>query len=290
MYWRQDPDHRFPDQVAFLRSFPAYCTEPTGDGVILWYHGSDGVERLGLRAGGDGVWVEGAEAVARHVLAADAAPLPPEAALPADPPAHRWLRQRYGGIRPVRFAAPFEGISWAILGQQITVRQAVRLKTNLARAFGHPVETGTPLAVFPAPKHVAASDVEALRALQLSRQKAEALLGVARAMASHAWTPDHLVGMEQEAAVTELRRFRGIGRWTAEYVLLRVIGHPDAFPAADAGLQRAWARLGGRQGRASEDELRRAAEAWRGTRGDFAFALWLDNAAERAAGLGPLAP
>ena len=277
-----DPEHRFPDQLAFLRAFPAYTTAAAGDLVRLWYRGNSGNACLALRETAGAVDADGDPALVRHVFNAAAGPLPPEESLPPHPAAHRWLRRRYGGIRPVLFPAAFEGIAWTILGQQITVRFAVQLKANVARAFGREVGSGAEaLWVFPGPEDVAPHGIDELRDLQLSGQKADALLGVARALASGRWEPGHLGATESEAAIAELRGFRGIGRWTAEYILLRVIGHADVFPAGDAGLQRAWARLTGRSGRAMETELRDAAQAWSGARSDFAFALWLDNLAQR---------
>lgn len=284
MHLRADPDHRFADQLRFLTAFPAYTTEIVDDAVVLWYRGASGVERLRMRAEGPDVVVAGDPGVARHVFNAAAAPLPGPGALPPEPEAHRHLYGRYGGIRPVLFPAAFEGIAWTILGQQVTVRFAVQLKANLARAFGGRVGEGAiPLWAFPGAEDVAGRSLDALRQLQLSGQKAEALLGVARAIAAGGWDPARLAAMDSEGAIADLRAFRGVGPWTAEYVLLRVVGHGDVFPAADVGLQRAWARRTGAAGRAPEGGLRLAAEAWRGFRSQFAFALWLDNLAERQA-------
>ncbi len=282
VHLRADSDHRFADQLRFLATFPAYTTQVVDGTVVLWYRGPTGVEHLRLAVDGAGVTVAGDAAVARHVFNAAAAPLPGAGALPPEPAAHRLLYGRYGGIRPVLFPAAFEGIAWTILGQQVTVRLAVQLKANLARAFGRLTGEGpVPLWAFPAAEDIADQSADALRALQLSRQKAAALLEVARAMACGKWDPQRLAGMDSEAAAADLQGFRGIGRWTAEYILLRVIGHGDVFPAADAGLQRAWARRTGGTGRATDTDLRLAAQAWRGFRSEFAFYLWLDNHAER---------
>jgi len=140
---------------------------------------------------------------------------------------------------------------------------------------------GGPVWVFPGPGDVAGAAVDDLRALQLSRQKAEALLRIASAIESGRWDPEAAVREPSPAASARLQQFRGVGPWTAEYVLLRVAGHPDVLPVGDVGLQRAWARLCGMPGRVSERTLAEAAMAWHGWRSDFAFYLWLDNFAER---------
>jgi hypothetical protein len=69
--------------------------------------------------------VDGDVAVARRILGIGARELPLEAELPSAPPAHRWRYRHYAGIRPVLFANAFEGIAWAVLGQQITVGLAI---------------------------------------------------------------------------------------------------------------------------------------------------------------------
>jgi DNA-3-methyladenine glycosylase II len=282
------PGHRFAEQLAFLGAFPAYTAESVGDGVLLWYRAGTAVRSLELRpAPGGGVAVAGDLALARAILRADAAPLPPASALPPHPTAHRLLHRRYGGIRPVLFPEPFEGICWAILGQQVTVAQAARLKADLARRHGEAVRgPADPLHVFPGPERVAALPTAELRAAGLSRQKAGALSAVAAAIASGAWDPEGLRRQPEREAMERLERFPGVGRWTAEYVLLRVAGHPDVLPAGDAALQRAWARLQGRDGRVDAAALRAAGAAWAGWRSDFAFCLWLHNREARRAAAG----
>lgn len=294
------PDHRLQGQLRFLQAFPAYTTTGTASDLTLWYHGGRGAASLTLHAVPGGVTAYGDASIARHVLHAGAGPLLPPADLPAHPAAHRWLHGTYGGIRPVQFAAAFEGMAWTILGQQITLSFAAQLKDRLARHYGPEVAgPAGPVWVFPGPDGLARASVEDLRRLQLSRQKAEALLGLARALTSGGWTPEQAFGQPTAEAVAELCRFRGVGRWTAEYILLRVAGYPDVLPAGDVGLQRAWARLNGLPGRCDEQALQEAGLAWAGWRSDFAFSLWLDNwaARERAAGpaargrpLGPAVP
>ena len=280
------PDHRLQGQLRFLQAFPAYTTTGTASDLTLWYHAGRGAESLTLHAVPGGVTAYGDAAVARHVLHTGARPLLPPADLPAHPAAHRWLHATYGGIRPVQFAAAFEGMAWTILGQQITLSFAAQLKDRLARHYGPEVAgPAGPVWVFPGPDRLARASLDELRRLQLSRQKAEALLGLARALAAGGWTPERACGQPTAAAVADLCRLRGVGRWTAEYILLRVAGHTDVLPAGDVGLQRAWARLNGLPGRCDERALQEAGLAWAGWRSDFAFSLWLDNwaARERAA-------
>jgi 3-methyladenine DNA glycosylase/8-oxoguanine DNA glycosylase len=278
MVFRDDRDHRYTDQVAFLARFPAYTTESTDHGVALWYREGSTIRVLRLSPTDGGVVAEGDQATARRILRAHLSGLLPRDALPHEPAAHRLLYDRHAGVRPVLFADPFEGIAWTILGQQITVTLAVRLKRALSRHLGTVREgIAGPVSIFPSPEVMAGASVEGLRALSLSRQKAATLIAVARAIADGRWNPAALSDEPVESARAVLEQFRGIGRWTAEYILLRVAGHADVLPAGDVGLQRAWARLTGQPARVTETVLREAGEAWRGWRSDFAFYLWRDN-------------
>lgn len=277
--------HRYTDQFDFLTRFPAYTVEHAGTHATLWHRVGPTACRLELVRQEQGVWVRGDLAVAARIFNRQAPRLLEAGRLPATPPVHRFLHRRYGGIRPVLFGDPFEGMAWTILGQQITVAFAAQMKRTLARRYGRPAteDPSSGLWVFPGTSVLAAVSVDDLRALQLSRQKARTLITVARAVEDGRLDLDGLYTLASDHAREVLTRFQGIGPWTAEYVLLRVFGHPDALPASDVGIQRAWARLMGVDGRSAEAAVREAGSAWEGSRSDFAFALWLDNLTVRAA-------
>ncbi len=284
LWFPTTPGHRYDQQWLFLSRFAGYTTTRHDQCLTLWFRAGGDVQRLILERGADGVRVWGPEETARRILRVGLPPLLPLHQLPADPPAHRLLRRRFGGARPVLFADPFEGLAWTILGQQITVAFAARLKADIAARYGTWVDDGPArVAVFPHPGTLAALSVDDLRALKLSRQKAETLKRVADMTTAGELDFTALTHMATADALARLQSIPGVGPWTAEYVLLRVLGHPDVLPAADVGLQRAWARLTGGSGRVSEAELRQAGSAWAGWRSDFAFLLWLDNQTNAAA-------
>jgi 3-methyladenine DNA glycosylase/8-oxoguanine DNA glycosylase len=284
----ETPHHRYREQLAFLRRFPGYTTEAADNGVTLWYWDGSSPRRLEFRPSAAGISVRGDIAMARWVLQADAPPLPPPEALPEEPAAHRVIRRRYGGIRPVLFADPFEGIAWTILGQQISVAAAGRLKAHLAARYGRRLAGSCgPITLFPRPADIASATLEDLHAAHLSRQKALALLGIARGLVEGTWDPGALRNLPVPEALRALQQLRGIGPWSAEYILLRVAGHPDVVPAGDVALRRAWARRTGSPTPVPEPVLRRAAAPWAGWRSDFAFCLWLDNLAARGVPVGP---
>jgi len=88
---------------------------------------------------------------------------------------------------------------------------------------------------FPAPENLARLDTEALRPLGLSRQKARAIIELASAISEKRLNLDGLENLDNEAASDRLRKLRGVGRWSAEYVLLRGLGRLHVFPGDDVG-------------------------------------------------------
>ncbi len=157
-----------------------------------------------------------------------------------------------------------------MLGQQITVTAAIRLAAKLVAAYGEPLcpTYGDSLThTFPTPERIAQAD---LRSVGMPAARAEALSSVASVAAAD----PSLFRLTQtlEDAIAKFRSLRGIGEWTAQYIAMRVLGEPDAFPAADIGLMRALTPPGGSRPSAS-DVLARA-EAWRPWRAYAAQHLW----------------
>ncbi|WP_037499532.1 DNA-3-methyladenine glycosylase family protein [Sphingomonas jaspsi] len=150
-----------------------------------------------------------------------------------------------------------------IVGQQVSVAAARSMWNKLIAKFGQPVD----LAALNA-----ASDEE-LREAGLSRQKA----GYARSLAGLVLSGEldlaHLPEDDEEA-IAQLTKIKGIGRWSAEIYLLFAEGRPDAFPAGDLAVQIEIGKLMGLDERPSEKQLREWAEAWRPHRGAAAVLAW----------------
>jgi DNA-3-methyladenine glycosylase II len=205
----------------------------------------------------------------------------------AGDPVFAAVAARFRGLRPVLIADPFETLVWAILGQQINVRFAAKLKRALVERFGERVSVELPprsndglegrreFLLFPAPEALAGLDhVRDLRPLQFSRQKSEYTILVARAIASGHLDLEALRTTPPDEALARLMALKGIGRWTAEYVLMRGVGHPDSIPAADGGLRRVIGREYGLGRLATEAEVRALASRWAGWRSYAAFYWW----------------
>lgn len=186
------------------------------------------------------------------------------------------VARRFRGLRPVLIADLFETMVWAILGQQINVRFAAKLKRALVEQFGARLDVdGQSYLLFPPAATLAGLSHERdLRPLQFSRQKSEYTILVARAIADGALDLDALLVAPPDEALARLMALKGIGRWTAEYVLMRGIGHPDIIPAGDGGLRRAIGVAYGFGRLATEAEVRVIAERWAPWRGYAAFYWW----------------
>jgi AraC family transcriptional regulator of adaptative response / DNA-3-methyladenine glycosylase II len=163
----------------------------------------------------------------------------------------------------------FELAIRAVLGQQITVSAAVGLASRLVARRGEQLAEpdGELTHVFPQPKALAKID---LASLGMPRSRAATLSAVAAAALADPHLFDATRGLDE--AVRQLRSIRGVGEWTAQYIALRQLREPDAFPAADIGLMRAMARLEGRA--YSSSQLLDRAKSWRPWRAYAAQHLW----------------
>ena len=179
--------------------------------------------------------------------------------------------------------SPFEALVWAILGQQINLPFAYRLKRALVERYGTRLEhDGYTYHLFPAPEALAEADPAELRAMQLSRQKSDYVRSLAALAAGGAIDWAGLRALPSDEAVAELTRLRGVGRWTAEYVAMRGLGHRDVIPAADVGLKFAIGKAYGLGRQATEPEIRLLAERWAGWRSHASFCWWYSLALDRA--------
>nr|WP_269434385.1 AlkA N-terminal domain-containing protein [Vineibacter terrae] len=170
----------------------------------------------------------------------------------------------------------FELAVRAVLGQQITVAAATGLAGKLVRAHGEalPSPDGAMPGlthVFPAPGTLAAADVAALG---MPGARAAALRSLAAAVVA-----DPLIfgpRRSLDEAIARLQSLAGVGEWTAQYIAMRELREPDAFPASDIGLLRAMADGAG--ARPSPAQLLARAEAWRPWRAYAALHLWAADA------------
>ncbi len=182
------------------------------------------------------------------------------------------LAARFRGFHPPRFPALFESLVNAVAFQQLSMAVGVTLLNRLARAFGG----GAPAApAFPQPAHLAGLPVASLRALGFSTNKALALLSLVR----EGDDLERLETLDNISARQHLLALRGIGLWSAEYVLLRGLGRLDVFPSGDSGAGNRVAQWLGVPGPLGNEEVRMHLPKVAAYRGMVYFYMLLSGAA-----------
>ena len=151
------------------------------------------------------------------------------------------LAERFAGVKPPRFPTMFECLVNAIACQQLTLAVGITLLSRLAAAHGA-VAAGSTRRAFPAPAALAALAAEELRPHGFSGAKARSIVALAGAIAAGELDLEALAAADDEAVVATLTDRRGIGRWSAEYALLRGLGRLDVFPGDDVGARNNLAR------------------------------------------------
>ncbi|MBS0372198.1 MAG: DNA-3-methyladenine glycosylase 2 family protein [Proteobacteria bacterium] len=165
------------------------------------------------------------------------------------------LLARHAGLRVPQAATPFEALSWAVTGQQISTAAAISIRRRLIACIG--VRHSGGLACYPDAAHLAVQDEERLRGAGLSQSKARALLSLARLVADgalplEAW----LTGTPADDIRSRLLAVRGIGPWTVDYALLRGFAHLDGSLHGDAAVRRGLQKLLNREDKVGESEAR----------------------------------
>jgi len=149
-----------------------------------------------------------------------------------------------------------------IVGQQVSVAAANSVWAKLEAALGEIT-----------PEMLLAADFDTLRACGLSRQKQGYARSLSELVASGELVLEHLP-QDDEEAIAQLTRIKGIGRWSAEIYLLFAEGRPDIFPAGDLAVQAGMGRILGLEERPSEKHIRAASEPWRPHRGAVTLLTW----------------
>ena len=170
----------------------------------------------------------------------------------------------------VRVPGAFDGFELAvraILGQQVTVSAATTIAGRFAMHFGEPLSTLVPGLdrLSPTAERVARATVDEISSVGIVAARAHCILGLAGAVASGALRLEP--GADHEATTAQLLALPGIGRWTAEYIAMRALRWPDAFPREDVAIRKA---LGGVDPAAAAV----LAERWRPWRSYAAMQLW----------------
>jgi len=186
------------------------------------------------------------------------------------------LVNRYYGLRIVQIPDLFEALTWAIIGQQINLNFAYTLKSRFVERFGESLTLGEDVYwLFPTYDRIAQLDVDELRKLQFTSRKAEYVIGVAKEMCSGHLSRESLLAMKDPKLIHQaLTSIRGIGAWTADYVMMKCLHDTSAFPIADVGLHNALKLQLGMDRKPTLDEIKQNAVHWDGWQAYATFYLW----------------
>lgn len=184
------------------------------------------------------------------------------------------LAARFRGLKPPRFPSVFEAVVNGIACQQLSLAVGILLLGRLTLLCGLPAGAGSALRAFPRATDVAGLRPSDLRELGFSFGKAHALLDLARRVQA-GLDLEALADLDDDAAVNELVALRGVGRWTAEYVLLRGFGRLTSFPGDDVGARANLSRWMKLRRPLDYDGVRRLARRWQPYAGLLYFHLLL---------------
>lgn len=190
------------------------------------------------------------------------------------------LARRFRGMKPPRYLTGFECLANAIACQQISLAAGIQLLNRLALAFGMPMESGGYRQyAFPRPQDLAHATQDELVRLGFSRQKALALLELARSCHHSGFDLHALQSLSDDACGAKLCQLRGIGRWSAEYAMLRGLGRWHVFPGDDVGARNSLMRWLGLSEELDYDNFKRVLNRWSPFGGLIYFHLLLDKLA-----------
>ena len=164
------------------------------------------------------------------------------AASAGDPRLHQ-LVAKFSGLKPPRFPTVFEALVNGVACQQLSLLVGVTLLNRLSEACGLGFRDSTGIQyAFPCAEDLAGMKLQDLRQLGFSRNKSRALIELSSAVAEGRLDLESFVKLEDAEALARLCELRGVGRWTAEYVLLRGLGRTNLFPGDDVGARNNLAR------------------------------------------------
>lgn len=210
--------------------------------------------------------VDGSLDIARRLLGLHLDVAPFERAFPD-------LVRGHEGAHIPQTATVWESVMWAIVGQQVNLPFAYRLRRVLVELRGRPAANG--LRVHPTANDVAELDYADLTTRQFSRSKAQYVIDTARLIAWGALPVETFPAREPSEVEAALRAVRGIGEWTANYVMMRGCAFPDCVPAGDSALAASLRDYYGLDHRVHVHESRTLMERFAPWRSLATFHFWL---------------
>ncbi len=192
------------------------------------------------------------------------------------------LVNRLKGMKPVRFPTNFEAFTNAVACQLVSLTAGMHVVNRIAEKYGRTCDVGgARLHACAEASDMACAEVEDLRALGLSRSKARYLIGLAQVASDSDVDFRSMESLDDDSAIAALSAFGGVGRWTAEYVLLRGLGRFNIFPGDDVGGRNSLRDYLGIRGELDYEGVRKAIARWHAWGGFVYFHLLVNALADK---------
>lgn len=187
-----------------------------------------------------------------------------------------YMTEAYQGLRLIGIPTLFEALCWSIIGQQINLTFAYRLKRRLVEHYGRSiVYGGNNYHLFPEPATLAEADITTLRDMQYSQKKAEYVIGIAGIFNEGSISKAILQSLSSFAAQQQaLTAIRGIGIWTANYALMKSLRVTESIPYGDVGLLQALVNHELIKDRKDQAEIDRLFKKFKGWESYLVFYFW----------------
>jgi DNA-3-methyladenine glycosylase II len=188
------------------------------------------------------------------------------------------LVSRFLGVKPPRFYSIFEGLINAISCQEITLDLGILMQNRLSENFGMKfIDNDITLYAFPRPEDLLEVSEEDIKKLGFSRQKTKAIKELAVAVFTKKIELTNIEKMGNDEVIAYLSTIGGIGRWSAEYVLLRGLGRLDTFPGDDIGAKNNLKRIFCLDSKPDYEEIKKLTSQWHPYEGLIYFHLLLEK-------------
>jgi len=186
------------------------------------------------------------------------------------------LVEEFRGLKPPQFPTVFEAVANGIACQQLSLLVGILLLSRLAHRVGVvSANLKDPAHAFPDPTDFVGVKAQSLKSLGFSANKSQVLIDVSSAIRDQRLNLEALVKLDNQVALERLVELKGVGRWTAEYVLLRGLGRLDIFPGDDVGARKKLAHFLSKKKPLDYDGVRRAVANWQPYAGLVYFHLLL---------------
>ncbi|HEX4851812.1 MAG TPA: hypothetical protein VFV08_13445, partial [Puia sp.] len=187
-----------------------------------------------------------------------------------------YMVSEFNGLRLIGIDSLHESICWCIIGQQINLSFAYKLKRRLVEEFGTEVKSKMgKFYLFPTPQKLASVRMEQLKSMQFSRQKAEYVIEISKAFHNGLISKEKLIGIPTLSEKKSLlKSLKGVGEWTANYVLMKTLRESDCIPMGDIGLLNALSNHNLIKSRKDLQSMEKLFSKFEGWKSYLVFYLW----------------